>query len=401
MDMSKKYLELLQLSYEALSERKLRASLTILMVVIGTSLLVAVDGISTGTVSYINSQIEIMGVSILVVTPRSSDVTLDDNAVSKILQIDGVYDVVPFYQQIANVLVGRDSKSVVVIGIEQEKLHLVFPSIKVKEGTVVAKSDRIGALLGYSVVYEKRGAEPWVNIGQSIKIVYAKSTGEETQVYSKSFIVRGVLDYLGSGIIPVDQSIFIPLSVAESFFDKKGKYDGLYVITDDPSLNDAIMDEITSMYSVLVISPKTIIDSIKSIENAVTLFANNIATISLLVAAVGIITTLWTSVLERIREIGILKAIGFKESDILFLFLGEALIIGIFGALIGIVTGVGLAYGLRFMFKSKIAEYVRPLFLPTTFIESFLLSVILSIIAGIYPSWRASKLDPVVALRHE
>ncbi|MHA1627307.1 MAG: ABC transporter permease [Candidatus Asgardarchaeia archaeon] len=399
--MSNKYFELLQLSYEALSERKLRASLTILMVVIGTSLLVAVDGISTGTVSYINSQIEIMGVNILVVTPRSSDVTLDDNAVSKISQIDGVYDVVPFYQQVANVFVGGDSKSVVVIGIEQEKLHLVFPSINVEKGTIVSESDRVGALLGYSVVYERRGAEPWVSVGQSVKIVYAKSVSGETQVYSKSFIVRGVLDYLGSGIIPVDQSIFVPLSVAESFFDKKGKYDGLYVITEDPSLNDAIMDEITSMYSVLVISPKTIIDTIKSIENAVTLFSNNIATISLLVAAVGIITTLWTSVLERIREIGILKAIGFKESDILFLFLGEALIIGIFGALMGIATGVGLAYGLRLMFKSEISEYVRPLFLPTTFIESFLLSVILSVIAGIYPSWRASKLDPVVALRHE
>ncbi|MHA1860454.1 MAG: ABC transporter permease [Candidatus Asgardarchaeia archaeon] len=399
--MSNKYFELLQLSYEALSERKLRASLTILMVVIGTSLLVAVDGISTGTVSYINSQIEIMGVNILVVTPRSSDVTLDDNAVSKISQIDGVYDVVPFYQQVANVFVGGDSKSVVVIGIEQEKLHLVFPSINVEKGTIVSESDRVGALLGYSVVYERRGVEPWVSVGQSVKIVYAKSVSGETQVYSKSFIVRGVLDYLGSGIIPVDQSIFVPLSVAESFFDKKGKYDGLYVITEDPSLNDAIMDEITSMYSVLVISPKTIIDTIKSIENAVTLFSNNIATISLLVAAVGIITTLWTSVLERIREIGILKAIGFKESDILFLFLGEALIIGIFGALMGIATGVGLAYGLRLMFKSEISEYVRPLFLPTTFIESFLLSVILSVIAGIYPSWRASKLDPVVALRHE
>ncbi|MCD6380898.1 MAG: ABC transporter permease, partial [Candidatus Odinarchaeota archaeon] len=235
--MSKKYLELLQLSYEALTERKLRASLTILMVVIGTSLIVAVDGISTGTVSYINNQIEIMGVNILVVTPRSSDVTLDDNAVSRISQIDGVYAVVPFYQQVANVFVGRDSKSVVVIGIEQEKLHLVFPSIEVKEGTTVSESDRVGTLLGYSVVYERKGAEPWVSMGQSVKIVYSKSVSGKTQVYSKSFIVRGVLDYLGSGIIPVDQSVFIPLSVAESFFDKKGKYDGLYVITEDPSLN--------------------------------------------------------------------------------------------------------------------------------------------------------------------
>ncbi len=396
----RKFFDLMQLSLEALTERKFRATLTILMVVIGTGLLVAVNGISTGTVTYINSQFESIGTNMLMVSPRGGDNPLDDYFVKDVLKINGVQDVVPYYQQGVLITARGTSMGVLAMAIDQEKLPIVFPTLKLKEGNFVAPTDSIGVLVGYEVAY-KSGGEIFVSLSQTLRMDYTKTIQGKAQNFHKSFVVRGILDYVGSGFLPLDQMVFISLSAGENFFQKSGTYDGVFVLTKDPNLNDQVMDAIKAKYDVSIISPKSIIDVINKVEDAVVFFTNNIALVSLIVAAVGIITTLWTSVLERIREIGILKAIGFKETYILLLFLNEALIIGIVGGLLGIVTGMFLAYSMKYMFSEETARFVNPLFLPDALFSSFLTSVILSIIAGLYPSWRASRLDPVVAIRHE
>jgi len=220
-------------------------------------------------------------------------------------------------------------------------------------------------------------------------------------VKKKSFCVRGILDYIGSGIIPIDKMAFISLSAANSFFERGGKYDGIYVITEDPAYNDKIMEVLKERYNVAVLSPKSIIDTIRDVSNAVSFFILEVAAISLLVASVGIITTLWTSVLERVREIGILKSIGFRERDILLLFLFEAIIIGSVGGGIGLVFGIGLTKVLTLFVSSNFLSGVQPIFTLKAFVGTWVLCVVLSAIAGFYPSWRASRLDPVVALRYE
>jgi len=396
-----KYMELLKLSVEALTERKMRAGLTILMVTIGTSLLVAVNGISTGTVAYINSQFENIGANLLIINPRSSDEPLDDFFIDDVKKIDGVYDVVPFYQQIAIISSRGKTQSIIVMGIEQDKLHLIYPTFKLKEGNLVPESDSTGIILGHELAYGSDPENPFAVVGQTVRIQFSKNVRGETIQYKKSFVVRGIIDYIGSGIVPVDQMAFIPLRVAEDFFERDGRYDGVYVITKDPSYNEYVMEKIREKYNVNIISPKALIDAIIKIEDAVTFFIDNISAVSLLVAAVGIITTLWTSVLERVREIGVLKAIGFKEIHILILFLNEALIVGFLGGALGIVTGIGLAYAFKLIIVHEATKYIQPLFLPEHFIEAFSLSIVLSAIAGFYPSWRAAKLDPVVAIRYE
>ena len=396
----RKFFDLMKLSLEALTERKFRATLTILMVIIGTGLLVAVNGISTGTVTYINDQFKSIGTNMLMVSPRGGDNPLDDYFVKDVLKMSGVQDVVPYYQQGVLITVRGQSMGVIAMGIDQNKLPSIFPTLKLKEGNFVSSTDSIGILVGYEVAY-KSGGEVFVRLSQTVQMDYTRTLQGETNYYHKSFVVRGILDYVGSGILPLDQMVFISLKAGEKFFQKSGSYDGVFVLTKNSNLNDEVMNEIKAKYDVSIISPKSIIDVINKVENAVVFFTNNIALVSLIVAAVGIITTLWTSVLERIREIGILKAIGFKETYILLLFLNEALIIGIVGGVLGVATGISLAYVMRFMFSKETAQFVRPLFLPESLLSSFLTSIVLSIIAGIYPSWRASRLDPVVAIRHE
>jgi len=138
--------------------------------------------------------------------------------------------------------------------------------------------------------------------------------------------------------------------------------------------------------------------------------------VSLLVASVGIITTLQTSVIERIKEIGLLKATGFTRRLVLGLFLSEAMMIGILGGSIGVALGMGLSYGLTALIGSRfqmgpppimagrgqtVTLQLTPTFDPWNLLSTWILCIVLSMISGAYPSWRASKLDPVEALRHE
>jgi len=395
-----KYLSLLPLSFEALRERKLRSILTVLMVLVGSGLLVAVDGISTGTLTYIDQQFSNLGANLIIMTPRGTDFEIDDNIVKEVSHIEGVTEVIPFIQSMVRIESRRESQSVVAVGIDNSKLHLIFPTLKLEEGNLVAYTDSVGIVLG-NIVAHGSGGEPFATVGQTVKLKYSTTVEGEQVVFEKSFIVRGVLDYIGSGLIPVDQMVFISLPAANSFFDRRGKYDGIYIITANPSLNDGIMDKLKEMYNVNVLSPQTIIEVINRVSNAISFFVGNIATVSLLVASIGIITTLWTSVLERIREIGVLKSIGFKEKDILILFLNEAAIIGMIGGTLGLVFGVILARILMLIISPDFAAVIKPIFTLESFASTWLLSVGLSIVAGLYPAWRASKLDPVAALRHE
>jgi putative ABC transport system permease protein len=394
-------MSLISLSYEALKERRLRATLTILMVVMGGSLIVAVNGISTGTLTYIDQVFTTLGANLLIVTPRGADFEIDDALIEEFSRFDSVMDVLPFIQELSSITSRGDSQSIVVLGLDQSKLSLIFPSISVESGETVSKSDSIGILLGNLIVSSTEEDEPFTDLGQTVKIRYAKAIEGKQIIEEKAYNVRGILGYLGSGLIPVDQMAFVSISSANSFFGRHGKYDGAYVITNSPDLNDMVREELAERYNVNIISPKTIADTISRISVALSIFVGNIAAVSLIVASVGIITTLWTSMMERIREIGILKAIGFSNPSIMRLFLNEAVIIGALGGGLGMIFGVGLAYAMRSLFRGEFVAALNPIFTPQTFVFTWLLCLILSVISGFYPAWRASQLDPVVALRHE
>ena len=131
-------------------------------------------------------------------------------------------------------------------------------------------------------------------------------------------------------------------------------------------------------------------------------FLSAIAAVSMFVGAVGIITTLYTSVMERTREIGLLKAIGYARETVLLMFLTESFAIGLLGGLLGLVFGVAGAYVLIGILPFGAGTVrVTPSFLPTDLLQVFLLACALSIAAGIYPAWRASTLSPITALKKE
>jgi putative ABC transport system permease protein len=170
-------------------------------------------------------------------------------------------------------------------------------------------------------------------------------------------------------------------------------------------------------HSITVFVASSLMRQVDNILNMIQLFLLAIASISLLVAGVGIMNIMTVSVMERTREIGILKAIGAKSRTVLAMFLTETLLIGLIGGLIGIAAGYGLSHGLAYALgiflqpsqgrtgigQNPDAESltITPIFSPIWTIIAFAFAIIVCVIFGLYPARKAAKLDPVKALRYE
>jgi len=401
------YTQLVGMAYDALKARKLRAALTILMVVMGASLIVALNGTGNGFSSFVDSQFSQLGANVLVVQPRGGAFKMDRSFIDVLSGFTGVKEIIPYVQQTSAVSSKGETQTTITVGMDQSKLPLLFPTISVDLGDYVASTDNIGMLLGSEIAKTAIPSETFVSIGQPVVLAYQKYDRGQITIARKSFTVRGTLSSVGTNIVPVDQMVFISLSAANSLFERDNNYDGVYVITESPQLNRAVQGSIRRKYSgeTNIVSPQAIADTIDNVKSAVYLFIYIIASVSLMVASVGIVTTLHTSMMERIREIGLLKALGFNNRLVLTTFLNEALIIGFVGGSIGLVFGMGLSYVMSYFVAMNIdvgvTVQIIPWFEPGDLLFTWVLCVSLSTISGFYPAWRASRLDPVVALRHE
>jgi putative ABC transport system permease protein len=201
----------------------------------------------------------------------------------------------------------------------------------------------------------------------------------------------------------------MPITQAESFFNTS-QCDMIIVQlknSDNATISN-VSKLITDHFSnqVSVISSSAVLSLLTSVFSILQLFLGGIAAISLLVAGIGIMNIMIVSLIERTREIGILKALGMKNRTVLTIFLGESVIIGLIGAVIGIVLGWTLAVITARVLGSGIfggggGFTISPLLTPEVLVGALAFGVGVSVIFALYPAWRASKLKPVEALRYE
>ena len=437
--------DIFSLSFDALKERKVRSALTIVMVMVGSSLLVAVNGIGAGFTAFFNEQFSNLAPNILFVSstqqeensetggpgiggvgaPTTAKITLNNAVVNRLKSIPFVEEVIPSYQSQVDVESAGETKSYSVLSMDPTRLMVIAPTLGFVEGSSIRQNDPSSILVAEDVANPPGEDTPFISLGQSIKVRYSfvdPQTGESEQE-TKNFVVSGIMESTGNPTI--DEALVINEDSGNALFQKAGKFDSLFVATQSSEFVDVVEEEIRKLYGndIGITTVKAILETIEEFTGGINAFLSSIAIVSLVVGAVGIITTLYTSVIERVKEIGTLKAMGAQNRTILVLFLIEALLIGIFGASFGLVAGIGMGYGLSATFGSdsssssdnsnEVTEEVStttttsdessitPVYLAQDMAVVWVISVSLSMLAGLFPSWKASRYLPVEALRSQ
>jgi putative ABC transport system permease protein len=420
--------EIFLLSFDALKERKVRSILTILMVVVGSSLMVALNGLSAGFAKFIDKSFSMLAPNILFVTSAQQDqsaggpfggggppptpkITLNTAVEIRIRSLPFVSDVISSYQGQVQLESTGKSLSTSVFSIDPSKLYTIAPTLEFEEGSAIRPNDPSAIYIADQIAYPPGQNTPFAIVGQTIRAIYSfvDENGNQ-QEETRSFVVRGIMKPTGNPTI--DNAVVFNRDAGNALMHKSGKYDGLLVAAESAQFAQSVEGEIRKLYGndIGVTSPEAILKTIRQFTNGFTIFILGIALVALLVGAVGIITTLYTSVMERTKEIGTMKAIGAQNSTVLSLFMAEALIIGILGASSGLLAGIAGGYVLIAGLGSgggpesnanNNFSNISPVFLPTDLATVWGISVGLSLIAGIYPAWKASRLSPIVALRRE
>ena len=410
------------LSFDALKERKMKSILTIIMVMVGSSLMVAVGGISAGFGGFFSKQLSNLAANIIFINPAqvqqggggpavgpppTPKITLNAAVENRLKSLPFVDDVIPSYQSQVILQSQGDSKEYQVFSMDPQKLTVLSPTLEFVQGSTVRQNDPSSLIVSNDLANPPGEDTPFLKLYQTVKATYTfvdPTTGKR-ESDSKSFVVRGIIKQTGNPNI--DNSAVIDTDVGNALFHKSGKFDSLIVVARSGIYVDTIEQEIRKLYGndIGITTVKAIIKTVQQFTGGISAFLLSIAIVSLVVGAVGIITTLYTSVVERTREIGTMKAIGAKSKHILALFLTEAFMIGIFGASLGILGGIAGAYilsaGLAGNNGGGSQSHIAPIFLAADMTRVWLTSASLSLLAGLFPALKASKLLPIVALKRE
>ena len=416
-------------SFSAIRLRKLRAGLTTLGVVIGIAAIVALLSITQGLQATITAQLQkgFATNTLIVSTGRSSGVSIIGagdsgfklfvNDTQTINEIENVSMSLAIIQRVGYVQFGGKNRTVTIVGVDFAKYASIYSSTFVAESGDIPQSPE-----NDTVVVGKRISDPWknatlfCNVNDDVEILWTNATARPPKNETYAGHVSAVLQEVGGfGIGPSDSSIYIPISKAESFFGTD-ECDMIIVKleNDDTATIDSTSKAIRNAFDkqVTVMSSTAVLNILSNVFSVIQLFLGGIAAISLLVAGIGIMNIMIVSLMERTREIGILKALGMKSRTVLTVFLGESAIIGLMGAAIGIGSGWVLAnvvalvfHGGGVFFGNQAAGTggisITPALTPTVLLGALVFGVGVSVIFALYPAWRASKLKPVEALRYE
>ncbi len=414
-----RFRDIARFSWAALTDRKLRAILTIIGIVIGPATIVALLSVTQGFGNGVTAALSSTGSTSIFVTPANSNFLTYAN-VPTIQKMAGVGAVIPFWLLTGTIKQGTQTTGVQVVAGDLSKLHYIMPGLNLSTGTAPSDSDLAGADIGSSVAYPDIAGASDVAVNQIVTVTFPQGFGASSGVISeKSFVVRGIFNKYGQGFfVNPDRSIFVSLSGGQATVHSD-HYNGIVVVASSSSTVNEVVSELTNEFgkTVSVTSVASLVSVISSITGALGLILSGIAGISVLVAFIGIMTTMFTTVIERTKEIGVLKALGYKSYNILSLFLAESAITGLIGGIIGAAVGAGVSFVIGDVIQALTSRSstssvggtsaagtglssirIIPVLSPELLLGAVALATAVGAFAGLLPAWRASRLLPVDAL---
>lgn len=397
-------------TYSALSANKVRSGLTMLGIVIGISSVIAMVSIGQGAQTSIKASIESIGSNLIMVYPGAqrapgAQVSTGRGQARTLVMADAtaIKEEIPLVKEVAPELSGRyqvtskgKNTNTSIVGVTST--YTAVRNLEVEEGTFITDQNIRGiakvAVIGPTAKTDLFGdVDP---IGQVIRIKNIE------------FKVIGVTKAKGgTGFGSQDDMIFIPLSSAQKFLAGDDYVSTISVQANDPDGLTELQQSVTSLLlerhnikdptaaDFSTFNQADIVATASSVTSTFTILLGAVAGISLVVGGIGIMNMMLTTVTERTREIGLRKAIGAKAKDINRQFLVEAVALTFIGGLIGIILGWTVSFGVSYFGILQTTVSVSSILL------AFGVSAAIGIVFGYYPARRASRLNPIEALRYE
>ncbi|MFN3867775.1 MAG: ABC transporter permease [Hyphomicrobiaceae bacterium] len=398
-------LEQFRLALQAIRRNALRSLLTVLGIVIGVAAVIAMVTIGNGTTAKVTDDLAKLGSNLLVVRPGqpgrrvSNDVrpfrAADVEAMRA--QLTDVKAIAPVGQQSATLVAGAESRTSQVVGTVND--YFVTQDWALTAGRIFFDS-------------ENRGGGAACIIGETVRDAMfgvPDPTGRRMRVGNVSCEVVGVLEAKGESSFGTDQDdvVIMPLRTFQRRISGNTEISRIQVSAADGVDTAEVQRDIEQLLrerrrilpgkddDFSVRDLKQIAETTAGTTAMLTGLLGAVAAVSLLVGGIGIMNIMLVSVTERTREIGIRLAIGALEAQVLTQFLVEAVVLSLFGGIVGIVLGLGLAaaatssLGVPFLIDPQIV------------LVAFVFSAVVGVVFGYFPARRAAQLDPIEALRHE
>lgn len=388
-------------AFEDFRRNKIRTFLTSLGILIGVSSVVLLIALGLGLRKYISNQFESLGSNLLIVMPgnitnfssRSSFVggtKFDEKDVTTIKKIKGIKYIAPISIKSVKAQSGGNSESCSLYGTTEDVFAVI--NLQSDKGRNFTKSD-VDKKAKIVVLGSKVAEKVFNNADNAID--------KTIKIDSQSYKVVGVAKQKGGGLggSDTDNVIYVPYKSALSFNPDKSFYSIYLKAEDGVSLTDIKLETRNSLLKrykedeFSVVEATEILSVVNSIFSVLNMILVSIAAISLIVGGIGIMNIMYVSVVERIREIGIRRAIGATARDILFQFLTEAVALSLLGGFLGLL----LSFLVVLIIQNFFPAYIS--------LESVLIAIgvssIIGVVFGVFPAKKAADLSPIDAIRYE